>query len=323
MFTYKFDTQKRRNSIIKKNNGETYCAIGFPKAGNTADTRFFGQGKEKILVVKRPKYYDKFGPFNEDKIKRIDQIFESAYRREQEIWNLVYPDNKAELFTDAGVRLVLPYFPGVALKESLSEDEYKLDPLSLCQKLLAVAYAVQNFYNLGFKCSDFHLDNVLIERKSNDLFHAYLIDFDPVNSINYIGGYKELDAINQLVPGVQWNTYYKTIDTLINGLIEKIDTLKIKRSQEEKLTKLFNALPETDKNDLIRKFIEFINPNQSIWDRGKRARYTKLHEQEGLENFLIREQFCLFLKSESPLIHEQLSQNGLEDEELLISKRVF
>lgn len=231
--SYDYSKHRRQHSVIQHKDGNTYTAIGVPSAGNSADTRFFGKGKERKFVVKRPKYYGKFGLYDENTINNINHNFESAYRKEQEVWNIVYPDNKAELLIEGGLRLVLPYFPGDTLSACLSRDE-----ITCCQQLLSVAYAVRHFNRSGFAYGDFNTDNVLIDKKANGTFQAYLIDFHAVRNINdRMGGNLELNALNILVPGSDWKSHYHTIDELIEGLIAKIkNALSAAEGQQVRLS---------------------------------------------------------------------------------------
>jgi hypothetical protein len=283
-----------------------------PNAGYTSDNRFFGKGKEKIFVVKRPKYFNKNGvSFSEEEIKKIDIGHEDSYRKEQEVWNAVYPDNKATIFTEEGIRLVLPYIPCETLAVSLFDDK-----LIRCQQLLSVAYAVQKFNQLRFTYSDFNLDNVLIEEKLNGVFHAYLIDF---HAIDYIkdkrSGNQELANLIQLTPGCDFRTRYETVDDYIDSLVAKIDTLKEEQSSVDKLFESFNLLPEKDRNDLIKQFYqEFIlgKWNYEIW-----------YKREGLRNFEIRKELLHFIKKSSSLIYEHILQNISEDEVISNSRLAF
>lgn len=236
---YIYGTRERGNSIIEDSNGSTYSALAVkPQAGNTADTRFFGTGEERKCVVKRPKYHDTSSRspklFKEDVIKKIDKAFEAGYRHEQEIWNLVYPDNKADLFTEGGLRLVLPLLPGVNLRKNESGDL-----LTRWQQVLSTAYAVQAFHKLGLSYGDFNLDNVLIEQKPNGTFHAYLIDFGCVDRTREARSNQELSYLNGLIPGNHYPNSYRSIDDLINGLITKI------RGLEGETNRITPASPST------------------------------------------------------------------------------
>jgi hypothetical protein len=244
--TYAYDRLQRCNSFIQDSDGSTHNAIATPSAGNSANTRFFGNGIERKFVVKRPKYFNKYGPYDDSTIKRIDLAFENEYRREQEVWNLVYPDNKADLFTAGGLRLVLPCLPGETLSVSLSQH-----PLTRCQQLLSVAYAVQRFNHLGFKYSDFNLDNVLIEQKSNGDFQAYLIDFNNTLSIYDAGGNQELALLNMLTPDYNFRTAYETIEALIEGLKSKINSLTMTKTH---FASLFMHQPENTSNQAAKPY---------------------------------------------------------------------
>src|SRR5205085_8779175 len=119
--------------------------------------------------------------------KKIDLIYENAYKRERDIWNIVYPTNKAELITEGGLRLVLPYIKGENLTKCISSD-----PIIRCKQLLSVAYAIQAFHQLGWNYTDFNADNVLINEKSDGTFQAYLIDFDAIFEIHRFRSNHEL-----------------------------------------------------------------------------------------------------------------------------------
>ena len=219
---FKYVTQNRRQSFIEDSNGGRCGTIAAPSAGATADTRFFGQGGNIKFVVKRPKYFNKYEIFSDAKIHEIDRCFVEEYRREQQVWNLVYPENQADLFTEDGLRLVMPYLPGKTLTAWTNQD---INPFTCCQILLSVALAVQRFYRLGFKYSDFNADNVLVAQKPDGSFAAYLIDFNTTLNVNEFGGSQELNALNILIPGSNWQSHYKTIDELVVGLVGKINEL--------------------------------------------------------------------------------------------------
>lgn len=217
---YVHGTRSRRNSSIQDND-KTFDALSIkPMAGYTADTRFFGPSNtEKVLVVKRPKY----NLSNEDDRKKIDDIYANAYKREQNIWNEVYPTNKAHLFTEYGLRLVLPYLPGENLSRCISEN-----PLTRCQQLLSVAHAVKTFHQLGYNYTDFNADNVLIHEKSDGSFQAYLIDFDAVFEIKRFRTNHELLILNGLIGNISQisGIFYNTIDTYIEALNTEIERLQ-------------------------------------------------------------------------------------------------
>ncbi|WP_419418461.1 lipopolysaccharide kinase InaA family protein [Legionella sp. D16C41] len=222
MFRYKNKSLSRVESFIEDEHGVTYFPIAKPSAGFSADNRFFGRINEKNFLVKRPKYYDKFGEFNAQQIKQIDKAQEESYRLECERWNLVYPNNKACLFTEDGLRLVLPCLPGKNLSECLSDDE-----LIRCKQLLSVAYAIQKFHNLGFTYTDFNLDNVLLEEKSEGVFQAYLIDFNDLDTLkDHMGAKQELCAISHLLPGADWHLQFNSSEKLISYLTDKIEQLE-------------------------------------------------------------------------------------------------
>jgi hypothetical protein len=231
---YNYDPENRRQSFIEDSNGRRDGTVGVPGAGATAETRFFGQGIDIRFVVKRPKYYDRYGPFSSERICAMDRIFLEGYRREQQIWNLVYPENKADVFTEGGLRLVMPYLPGKTLTFWTNQN---LNELTLYQIFLSVAFAVRRFHQLGFKYSDFNTDNVLVAQKPDGSFEAYLIDFEATHKVNEFGGSQELNALNILLPGSNWDSHYKSIDDLIAGLIEKINFNQNTNSQS------FKSLP--------------------------------------------------------------------------------
>lgn len=217
---YQYDTKRRNSTIIA--NGTIYSPISKPNAGSSADNRFFGRGNEKVFLVKRPKYYNRFGQLNDDEIQKIDARFEDSFRKECELWNLVYPNNKADLFTEKGLRLVLPYLPGDTLGDCLSDDE-----LTRYQQLLSVAYSISELNQLGYTYCDFNLDNVLIDKKPNGEFRAYLIDFGGVESIqDHLGANQELAMITHLIPGSNWQLRFNSSEKLIKFLLDEINTIK-------------------------------------------------------------------------------------------------
>lgn len=208
----------RSNSVIELNDDSTCAAIARPSAGFTADTRFFGRGKNKLFVVKRPKY-SKYQTDTE--IKMIDHAQEASYRQEQTIWNHVYPNNKAYLSTDGGLRLVLPCLPGKTLTNHLSDNDY-----TRCLQLLSVAYAIKRFHQLGYTYADFNTDNVLIDEVEPGVFQAYLIDFGSIDKIHlHVGGIQEIAMITRLIPGCDWKTQHASCDQLIQTLQERLNLL--------------------------------------------------------------------------------------------------
>ncbi|WP_131781743.1 lipopolysaccharide kinase InaA family protein [Legionella gresilensis] len=222
MFQYKCKSLSRVQSFIEDDHGSTYIPIAKPSAGFSADNRFFGREKEKFFLVKRPKYFDKFGEFNQEQIKHINTAQEASYRLECERWNLVYPNNKAYLFTEDELRLVLPCLPGENLSECLSDNQ-----LIRCKQLLSVAYAIQKFHKLGFTYTDFNLDNILIEENSEGDFKAYLIDFNDLDTIkDHMGAKQELFIISQLVPDADWHLKLDSSEKLIDYLLDKIKQLE-------------------------------------------------------------------------------------------------
>ncbi|HTM64258.1 MAG TPA: lipopolysaccharide kinase InaA family protein [Gammaproteobacteria bacterium] len=218
---YKHKTPSRQASCIKTTDGNEYIPIGRPGSGNSAYTRFFGTKEAKKFIVKRPKYFDQFGEYDEAKLKVIENTLESEYRSEQHAWNLLYPEMPAQLITEGGLRLILPFLPGETLTSCISNDE-----LTRCQQLLSAAIAVQQLHQCGLKYSDFNTDNILIKQKHDGTFRAYLIDLNGMQDINNPGGCQELLALNILAEWKDHDTHYESAIDVIKALTVKITTLQ-------------------------------------------------------------------------------------------------
>lgn len=216
---YLHKTPVRQHSTILTSDGNNYEPVAIPGSGSNAITRFFGQEMSKKFVVKRPRYYDQFGEYDQRKMQQIEQCLAAEYKKEQQVWNLVYPDNPAHLCTQGGLRLILPCLPGGTLTSMISRDK-----LTCCKQLLSVAVAVRHFHQLGFKYSDFNTDNVLLHELPDGSFRAYLIDFNCVLDINSPGGSQELLALNILAGCTYSREQFHSIDAFIHGITEKILT---------------------------------------------------------------------------------------------------
>ncbi len=168
-------------SCIEDVDGNKFTPNGSPSHGWTAWTRFFGhQNQPPKYVVKQPRP-DKVRSSSDLRDKKLNNEWNrTRYQHELDIWNLVYPDNKAYLFTDNGIRLVLPYLPGKTLFSFTSREE---DQLAWCQLNHAVFCEFKRFTELGLKHCDLKYDNFLIERKQDGTFRAYIIDLDSVGKL--------------------------------------------------------------------------------------------------------------------------------------------
>lgn len=206
----------RSDSVIELNSGHACKAIARPSAGFSADTRFFGRDKDRLFVVKRPRY----GKYQTDiEIKMTDQSQEQCFRQEQCIWNQVYPNHKSYLTTEGGLRLILPCLPGKTLTNHLSDNDH-----TRCLQLLSVAYAIKHFHQLGYTYADFNTDNVLINEVEPGVYQAYLIDFGNIDKMHqHHGGIQELAMITRLIPGCDWRTHHDTCDKMIQTLQEKLN----------------------------------------------------------------------------------------------------
>jgi hypothetical protein len=221
--SYLYASKTQRRSSVIEFKGETFSFISKPEAGNTADTRFFGTEQGEIrFVVKRPK-----------SAKKGNALVESAYRREQGNWNTLYPDRKAELFIEDGLRLVLPYLPGETARH-LSDD-----PLICLQQVHAVALAVWDLTKLGLYWWDFHPDNVLIDNQQDGTCKAYLIDLDrvfriPSNNVwpvlNSLSAETILTAKNKGYECSALRNNYHNFDIFLEDLSTNINKLSDLRS---------------------------------------------------------------------------------------------
>lgn len=220
-YLYSTTDKNRRNSIIEY-NGSTFSPLtNRPLAGYTSYTRFFGTSSEqRQFVVKQPK----LDSLKKDKLAAVISAYTKSYELEQLVWNLLYPSQKAQLFTEGGPRLILPRLPGGTLSENLSEN-----PLTRCQQAFAVAYALQRLYELGWAHNDLNQDNVLIEQKSDGSFQAYLIDFDRASKIDEYNSNSDLLYLSSLVyvvPNLRRCGGYRCFDSFITDLLSEINRLR-------------------------------------------------------------------------------------------------
>ncbi|HAT1971905.1 TPA: hypothetical protein JAN72_04840 [Legionella pneumophila] len=179
---YHFSTATNDDeSYIEEDEGNKFTPNGVPSHGWTAWTRFFCyQNKSPKYVVKQPKP-DKIRSLSDLRDQKLNNEYnKSRYQHELDVWNLVHPDNKAYLFTDNGIRLVLPYLPGKTLFSFTSREEGQL---TWCQLTQAVFCEFKRFTELGLKHCDMKYDNFLIERKQDGTFRAYIIDLDSVGKL--------------------------------------------------------------------------------------------------------------------------------------------
>ena len=161
-----------------------YTSLGKTPCGNTAYSRFFGTPECAKFVVKQPKPNKKYYTLTDLKNPELNALYKDQYEHELEIWNLVYPENKARLVTNGGLRLILPKLPGERLSRVLFDLPHRAvtreDQLTFGQITLAVFCEFKRFYELGLSHNDFNQDNILIDEKQNGTFRAYLIDLDAV-----------------------------------------------------------------------------------------------------------------------------------------------
>ncbi|HAZ7572224.1 hypothetical protein OQJ02_09865 [Legionella sp. PATHC032] len=180
---YYFSTNENDDeSYIEEDEGDEFTPNGVPSHGWTAWTRFFcHQNTSPKYVVKQPKP-DKVRALSDLRDQKLNNEYNKRrYQHELDVWNLVHPGNKAYLFTDNGIRLVLPYLPGKTLFSFISREE---DQLTWCQLTHAVFSEFKRFTELGLKHCDVKYDNFLIERKQDGTFRAYIIDLDSVGKLN-------------------------------------------------------------------------------------------------------------------------------------------
>ncbi|HHT0593123.1 TPA: lipopolysaccharide kinase InaA family protein [Legionella anisa] len=174
---YEFSSKLKRSNSILNLNGVRYAPIRGNPGGYTSINRFFGIENKPSFIVKRPRYK------NGDS-KEIIDFYATTYEKEKTIWNTVYPEKKAELFRDehGRIRLVLPFLNASPVSYSLIA--YHDDPLAYCHQILAIVDEVLRFHNLGLRHGDLKLDNILIEKKEDGTFKAYLVDFGDVYKIS-------------------------------------------------------------------------------------------------------------------------------------------
>lgn len=219
MFRYFFANSvrpQRKSSYILSFDGDISTPIGRPAAGSSADTRFFGHHQCINYVVKRPHYKNKFGSYSPDRIRRIEANHLKSYQKEMRVWNEVYPDRRASLFTEQGLRLVLPYLPGKRLSAALCSNRKER-----CKQLLSVAKALKHLYHIGYKYTDFNTDNVLIDKQEDGGYKAYLIDFACMQP--YDGcGLQELNILNILFHTYSFQQHCHSLDGLIAEIRQEL-----------------------------------------------------------------------------------------------------
>lgn len=218
---YVTSAQSRRGSFIIDAVGRDHVFMSRPYAGNTAYTRFFGNENSEQFVVKSPKYFDRFGiEMSASEKQNMDHSFIDSYKKEVAIWNQVYPNNQAQLFTENGLRMVLPKLPGKNMSRCLSDDR-----LTRCLQLLAAVNAVDHLHQIGYKYSDFNLDNVLLAQNSNGEWAAFLIDFDCMQSVNNNCGSQELQMLNILYHHSDFKSHSKNLADLRAKILQEIISL--------------------------------------------------------------------------------------------------
>jgi len=67
---------------------------------------------------------------------------------------------------------------------------------------------------------------------------------------------------------------------------DQVKTIEFRRFQDKALFSLFEQLTESEKNSLIKKFEKFLG----------RSVYRDVYTRDGLDNMLIQEQLCIYLK---------------------------
>ncbi len=174
---YEFSNELKRSNSTFELNGVIYTPLRGNPGGYTSINRFFGIENKPSFIVKKPRYKSKDS-------EEIINFYATAYEKEKTIWNTVYPEKKADLFRDENgrIRLILPFLNASPVSYSLSD--YREDPLTYCQQILAIVDEVHRFHSLGLRHGDLKLDNILIEKKEDGTFKAYLIDFGNVYKIS-------------------------------------------------------------------------------------------------------------------------------------------
>lgn len=197
------------SSFIEE-EGSKFTPLGLTPHGTKARSRFFGADELPKFIVKQPKPQRKPYSFNDllAALKDPELIiqYQKKYNNELEIWNLVYPENKGYLFTEHGIRLVLPKLPGTTLSSVLINFPMNAvtleDKITLCQIALAVCHEFKRFHQLGLSHNDFNNDNILIEKKPNNTYRAYLIDFDNVSKREQFVSNSESGSIQTLLRSI-------------------------------------------------------------------------------------------------------------------------
>ncbi len=210
--------KNRRTSLIESDDSTQFEPSGKPAAGYSAETRFFSDPRSRTpqFVVKRPKYakyYSKYEQPSIEKNNRIDVILTAEYKRERELWNIFYPEKKAILFSDGGLRLILPYLPGQTLSQTETSDR-----LTRYQIALAIARAFKKLHTFKLYYSDLNSDNILIEKRADNIFEAHLIDFGGV-------GEQFLNQESALLSRYIGKSSPIDIDNIIQYLLREINTL--------------------------------------------------------------------------------------------------
>ena len=213
-----FYANTRRTSFIEGEDSTQFEPRGKPAAGYTADTRFFSApiSTTPQFVVKRPQYAAYYHRYETPSIKKnnkIDVELTPEYERERDLWNLFYPEKKAILFSEGGLRLILPHLPGRTLSQTAIPDQ-----LSRCQIALAIARAFKKLHTLGLYYNDLNEDNILIEKRADNTFEAHLIDFGGVEKKSYN---QEQGLLNRYIS----NSRIQGIDNIIQHLLCEINTL--------------------------------------------------------------------------------------------------
>jgi serine/threonine protein kinase len=233
-YKYEFSNELKRNNSTIELNGVIHSPLHANPGGYTSSNRFFGRENQPSFVVKQPRD-------NHHNNQKTINLFENTYEKEKTIWNAVYPEKKAELFSDKNgrIRLVLPFLNASPISYGLSDD-----PLTYCQQVLAIVDEIRRFQNLGWSHGDLKLDNILIEKRKDGTFKAYLIDFGHVHKISDHEVDKiprdcntlVLDSLAKSIPGLRDRhptLYYSycSLGLLKKELEEEIEKLNMERTR--------------------------------------------------------------------------------------------
>ncbi|KTD41529.1 lipopolysaccharide kinase InaA family protein [Legionella parisiensis] len=232
-YKYEFSNKLKKSNSTFELNGVIYTPLRGNPGGYTSINRFFGIENKPTFIVKKPRYKSRDS-------EEIINFYATAYEKEKIIWNTVYPEKKAELFRDEDgrIRLVLPFLKASPVSYSLSN--YHEDPLIYCRQILAIVDELSRFHNLGLRHGDLKLDNILIEKKEDGTFRAYLVDFGNVYKISNSDHEDPdwiprdcnalvLDSLTSCITGLRTRHSlfysYTSLDLIKKELLEEIENL--------------------------------------------------------------------------------------------------